>query len=106
MSSSDSSHELRNEVVEELILDRVSESGAELDTLLVSRGNPKGVRSVAAIVLCLMPFGIVREWRDRAFADLHFQEYAKRFEASPPGTVFTIPYNPPDGRWSMRLVKH
>jgi len=73
---------------------------------LVGRGNPKGVRSVAAIVLCLMPFGIVREWRDRAFADLHFQEYAKRFEASPPGTVFTIPYNPPDGRWSMRLVKH
>ncbi len=72
---------------------------------LVSRENPKGVRSVAGIILCLMAFGIVREWRDRAFVDLHFQEYAKRFEASPPGTVFAIPCNPPDGRWSMRLVK-
>jgi len=48
MSSSDSSHELRNEVVEERILDRVSESGAELDTLLVSRGNPKGRRAKRA----------------------------------------------------------
>src|SRR5436305_3980474 len=36
------SHELRNEFVEELILERASESGAELDSLLVSRGNPEG----------------------------------------------------------------
>ena len=73
---------------------------------LVSRENPKGVRSVAAIILCLMAFGIVRDWRDPALVDLHFEEYTKRFEASPPGTVFTIPCNPPDGLWSMRLVKH
>ena len=73
---------------------------------LASRGNPKGLRFVATIVLCLMSFGIVREWRDRAFVDLNFQESAKRLEASPPGTVFTFPCNPPDGRWSMRLVKH
>jgi hypothetical protein len=72
---------------------------------LLSREIPKGVRSVAAMVLCLMSFGIVREWRDRPFVDMNFQEYAQRFEASPPGTVFTIPSNPPDGRWSMRLVK-
>jgi len=36
---------LRNEVVEELILDRVSKSGAELDTLLVSRGKSRGKES-------------------------------------------------------------
>src|SRR5260370_31542956 len=41
-------HELRNEIVEELILDRVSESGAELDTLLMSRVNPEGRRAQRA----------------------------------------------------------
>jgi hypothetical protein len=39
---------LRNEVVEELILDRVSESGAELDTLLMSRVNPERRRAQRA----------------------------------------------------------
>ena len=38
-------HELRNEVVEELILGRVSESGTELDPLLVSRGKARGMES-------------------------------------------------------------
>src|SRR5436305_11192866 len=41
-------HELRNEVVEELILDRASESGAELDTLLMSRVNPEERRAKRA----------------------------------------------------------
>jgi hypothetical protein len=53
------------------------------------------------IVMCL---AMVRDWRHQAFADLHFTEDAKRFEAAPPGTVVTIPENP--AGWTIRLVKH
>jgi hypothetical protein len=61
------------------------------------------LKAVSAVLLCLMCFGIVHDWRYPAFKDLHFAEYAKRFESAPVGTAVTIPENP-EG-WNMRLVK-
>jgi hypothetical protein len=62
------------------------------------------LRIVAAVLCCIMCVGIVRDWRIPPLNDLHFAEYAQRFEAAPPGTAVTIPINPPG--WEMRLVKH
>ncbi|MDR3750952.1 MAG: hypothetical protein P4K94_05640 [Terracidiphilus sp.] len=62
------------------------------------------LKTVSAVLLCLMCFGIVRDWRHPAYEDMHFAEYAKRVEAAPAGTVVTIPENP-EG-WNLQLVKH
>jgi hypothetical protein len=48
--------------------------------------------------------GISRDWMRPAFPDQHYTEFPKAFDAEPPGTVTTIPENPPG--WQMRLVKH
>jgi hypothetical protein len=61
------------------------------------------LRKVSAVLLCLMCIGIVRDWRHPAFHDMHFAEYARRFESSPAGTVVTIPQCT-EG-WTMTLVK-
>jgi hypothetical protein len=61
------------------------------------------LKTISGILLCLMCIGIIRDWRHTAFKDLQFRDYASRFEASPPGTVVTIPLNP-EG-WDMRLTK-
>lgn len=37
------------------------------------------------------------------FLDLHFREYAARFEEAAPGTRMEIPINPRN--WSMELIK-
>jgi hypothetical protein len=62
------------------------------------------LRGVSAVLLCVMIFGIVRDWRNPEFLDTNFQEYAKRFEAAPAGTTVTIPISP-EG-WNMKLIKH
>ena len=64
---------------------------------------PQALRSLALLVLLVLPVGICRDWRYPAFADRHFQEYADKFERAQPGTQMTIPI-PPD--WSMQLTKH
>jgi hypothetical protein len=61
------------------------------------------LKAVSAILLCLMCIGVVRCWRHPAFKDMHYAEYAKRFESSPAGTAFTIPLST-EG-WTMTLVK-
>jgi hypothetical protein len=61
------------------------------------------LKVLGGYLLFFMCIGIVRDWRHPAFQDLHFQEYARSFEAAPVGTAFTIPLNP-EG-WDMRLVK-
>lgn len=64
-------------------------------------------RRIAAVLLLMLPLGIVRDWRYPDFADLHFKEYASRFEASPPGTKIAIPLNPVNAaHWTMELTKH
>lgn len=67
----------------------------------------KAPRRIAQFVLLLLPLGIVRDWRYPSFADLHFQEYASKFEAAPPGTKMVIPINPVNAaHWTMELTKH
>ena len=63
-------------------------------------------RWIAAALLLLLPIGIKRDWRYPDFKDLHFKEYAARFEASPPGTKIAIPLNPVNAaHWTMELTK-
>jgi hypothetical protein len=62
------------------------------------------LKTVSAVLLCVMCFGIIRDWRIQPMTDLHWTEDVKRFEAAPPGTVFTFPENP-EG-WNLTLVKH
>jgi hypothetical protein len=59
---------------------------------------------VSILFLCTMSLGVVLNWRHPALKDFRFAEYAKAFEAAPPGTVVVIPENP-DG-WVIRLIKH
>jgi hypothetical protein len=58
---------------------------------------------VSIVLLCVMCFGIIREWRQPALRDAHFAEYATEFEAEPAGTAVTIPLSP--AGWNMTLVK-
>jgi hypothetical protein len=64
-------------------------------------------RRVAGVLLLMLPLGIVRDWRYPDFADLHFKEYALRFEALAPGAKIEIPLNPVNAaHWTMELTKH
>jgi hypothetical protein len=72
--------------------------------LWASRSRIQVLQAASIVLLCVMCFGIVRDWRYPALRDLDYREEAKRFEASPPGTVMIIPENPQG--WNIRLVKH
>jgi hypothetical protein len=64
-------------------------------------------RRIAGVLLLMLPLGIVRDWRYPDFADLHFKEYALRFEALAPGAKIEIPLNPVNAaHWTMELTKH
>jgi hypothetical protein len=65
--------------------------------------RPRSLRIAAAIILLLMPIGVVRDWRYLHFADLHFGDYARKYSDSPKGSSLVIPLNPPG--WSMTLMK-
>jgi hypothetical protein len=69
-----------------------------------SQSRPFALKTVSAVLLCAMCFGIIRDWRVPPFPDLHFAEDAKRFEAAPAGTEVIFKQNP-EG-WNMTLVKH
>jgi hypothetical protein len=64
----------------------------------------ESLRLFSVVLLCLMCFGVIRDWRQPALKDLQFSQYAKSFGAAPPGTVMIIPENPVG--WEIRLVKH
>ena len=66
-----------------------------------SRAIP--VRAISGLLLCLMCFGIIRDFRYPALKDLHFAQDVKRFEAVAPGTAFVFPQNPQG--WNLTLVK-
>ena len=72
--------------------------------LWCSRSRHRILRYGSIALLILTCVGIARDWRHPAFQDLHFAEYAKRFEAAAPGTTMTIPENPET--WYLTLVKH
>ena len=64
----------------------------------------RALRIVPTSLLCLMCFGIVRDWRHPPLQDMHFAEHAHRFASAPAGETITIPLNP--NGWNMQLVKH
>lgn len=55
-------------------------------------------------LLCLMPIGLIRDWRIRPFPEENFPVYAKEFEALGAGSTITIPEFP--AGWSLTLRKH
>jgi hypothetical protein len=71
--------------------------------LWCARSGNTVLKSLSAVFLCTMCFGAALNWRHPGLQDLHFAEYARSFEAAPPGTVMVIPENP-EG-WKIRLVK-
>jgi hypothetical protein len=71
--------------------------------VLCFRSSKELLRFASVYLLCLMSIGIIRDWRHPAFKDFQFSEGARRFEASPAGTVATFAENP-EG-WRMQLVK-
>jgi hypothetical protein len=71
---------------------------------LLARPPRRSRQAIGAALLLLMLIGFVRDFRIPPRKDLHFASYADIFEASPHGTVMTIPINPPG--WDMQLVKH
>jgi hypothetical protein len=61
------------------------------------------LRTIAAPLLVIMCFGIVRDYQHPAFADLHYADDARRVDAAAAGTTVIIPENPPG--WNIRFVK-
>jgi hypothetical protein len=59
---------------------------------------------IGGALLCIMSFGIVRDWVHPPFKDLNFHSYAIQFQSSAPGARTTIPINPLG--WQMQLIKH
>jgi len=60
-------------------------------------------RSFGIALLLFVLIAVHRDWRYPAFEDMHFQEYALKFDAAPSGTRMLIPINPPGVK--MLLVK-
>lgn len=75
---------------------------ASLLYLASSNGASAFVRYPAIAVLAFLPFGIIKDWSNPKFADLHFSNYAEEFEEAPPGREVAIPINP---NWEMKLIK-
>ena len=71
---------------------------------LLKPTSPPVLHLFAILCFVCMPIALVRDWRCWPRVDLHFAEYAEKFEQAPRGTVLVIPINPPG--WSMRLLKH
>ena len=72
--------------------------------LWCARNGNALIKSTVTILLCTMVFGIALNWKIPAFEDFHFDQYAKAFDAAPPGTVMVIPEFGPG--WTIELVKH
>jgi hypothetical protein len=68
------------------------------------RSRGEVLRPVSAILLGLMCVGVVRDWHDAKLQDLHYKEFARRFEAAPAGAVMMTAENP--NGWNIQLIKH
>lgn len=60
-------------------------------------------RIIALLLLTLMSFGVIRDWRCPAEEDLHFAQYADKLQTLTPGTALVIPENPTG--WNLTLIK-
>jgi hypothetical protein len=70
---------------------------------LVNCAPRRMARFFGIALLLFVCIAIRRDWRYPAFEDMHFQEYALKFQAAPIGTRMLIPINPPGV--NMVLVK-
>jgi hypothetical protein len=68
------------------------------------QSRSSSVKAISATLLCVMLFGIFRDWRHRTLDETNFVESVQRFEAASPGSVVTIPEQPQG--WNMKLIKH
>jgi hypothetical protein len=62
------------------------------------------LKALSVSLLVFSSFGMLHDWRQPAFNDMHFAEQVERFQKAPVGSTVTIPENP-DG-WTISLVKH
>jgi hypothetical protein len=60
-------------------------------------------RLAGTLLLCLMLVGVLRDWKDPAFEDMHFASYVGKLQGSSKGTVVVIPENP--AGWDVQLVR-
>ncbi len=70
-----------------------------------NRSSSRFPRYAALAILLLSPFGIVRDWKYKPFADFNFSKYVTKFEQAAPGTKVVIPTNPTWSTWTMELIK-
>jgi len=62
------------------------------------------LKTISAVLLCILSFGLIRDWRIAPMKDMHWPENAQRFEAAPTGATMVFPENP-EG-WTISLTKH
>jgi len=70
-----------------------------------NRAAPRFPRCAALAILLLSPFGIVRDWKYKAYADFNFPKYVIILAQAAPGTKVVIPTNPTSTTWTMELIK-
>lgn len=77
---------------------------------LATTERRRAMRWIATGLLCLVPIGAVRNWKD--YPELHlaehysaFREAALQLESAARGTEMQFPENP-TSRWRLVLVKH
>jgi hypothetical protein len=68
------------------------------------QSRTSSLKPICTVLLCIMCFGILRDWRHPAFRDTQFAASVKRFENAPAGSAVTIPEYPLG--WSATLIKH
>ncbi len=68
------------------------------------RSRNQLLQIASAGLLFLMIFGVARDFRYAAFADLHYAAYARQTAAATPKSIIVIPENPHG--WTLELVKH
>lgn len=68
------------------------------------RSSVAPVKVISVTLLCLMCFGIFRDWRHRTLDETNFAASVQRFQAAPAGSVVSIPEQPQG--WNMQLIKH
>ncbi|HEY1985224.1 MAG TPA: hypothetical protein VGG85_07445 [Terracidiphilus sp.] len=71
--------------------------------LFCLQSKPPILKVLAGYLVLIMCFGIVRDWRHRAFQETQFSASVQRFEAAPAGSIVTIQEYPQG--WDMKLIK-
>ena len=70
---------------------------------LLKKQNSIYIRLLSIILFAIMSVGVVWDWSHHEWEDLHYVEYAEKFEQLPVGEEFKIPIHPKG--WEMTLIK-